>query len=319
MFLIFALVVAYYMTRNTVQDLAWKARGQDPPSFRREQDRIARKAKRRPITGRQEARKFWATAWADAWESANERREHAREKAKQRRQKAWVDQDEDEARYINDRMQPSDGGSPAEDVVHDPWGPCQICHRRVPPEQLTTRMNESRTTPAAVTVCPSCADTIDNHRRQAGGEPPRPNRGAAPSPSDHPNGDGQPAEPETATPSTDATVVDMQKWRTPTQQEDNVNNASGETTNLTAALAFADGMSKSCGDGATSTETSIAALQAGDVSGPVIGHFTRGQELLTQARAEFSAGHADLTSQMAVKDAYAANQGAGSKEFVTQD
>ena len=57
------------LTRNTVQDLAWKARGEDPPSYRREQERLARRSARRPITERREARNFWANAWHDAWES----------------------------------------------------------------------------------------------------------------------------------------------------------------------------------------------------------------------------------------------------------
>lgn len=105
--LLLAMLIAYYMTRNTVQDLAWKATGQDPPSYRREQERIKRREARRPITTRREGRKFLVNAFEDAMESAGERRERIHNKRMKRRLELWDREDfveiEDEAYERNTR------------------------------------------------------------------------------------------------------------------------------------------------------------------------------------------------------------------------
>lgn len=118
-----------------------------------------------------------------------------------------------------------------------------------------------------------------------------------------------------------APVTDLTEWRTkgttpPITKEDIV---SGETTNLAAALNYTKAMADTCGAGAASTETSIATLRNAKVSGPVIGHLARAQDLLTQVAAEFNAAHKELEADMVVKDAYQSRQGAGDKDFALQE
>lgn len=96
-------------------------------------------------------------------------------------------------------------------------------------------------------------------------------------------------------------------------------SVSGETPGLAAALAYAHQMAASAGQGAASVETSLASLQAGDVSGPALGHLANAQEALTSAQGAFQAAHTELQRHIAVKDAYGANPDAGTKQFVTND
>ena len=107
--LIIAMWIAGRLTKNVSQDLAWKARGEDPPSFRREMARWeAKQARSANRSSDGPARRFWANAWADAVASADERRARVTEKAKERRRQKWTDADreaaEAEARDINDRV-----------------------------------------------------------------------------------------------------------------------------------------------------------------------------------------------------------------------
>jgi hypothetical protein len=102
--ILLAMAVAGYFTKNIYQDSVFKARGQDPPSYRRQQERAQRraeKANRVSVGERQEARRFWVNAWEDAWESADEQRARRRAKKLQERRRRWADEDlayaEDEA------------------------------------------------------------------------------------------------------------------------------------------------------------------------------------------------------------------------------
>jgi hypothetical protein len=91
--LLLAMWIAYYLVKNTTQDLVYKATGKMPPSYLREQERRKRRAERQPVTDRTEGRRFFANAWHDAWESAGERREHGRDQRRADRRDRWARQD----------------------------------------------------------------------------------------------------------------------------------------------------------------------------------------------------------------------------------
>lgn len=366
--LIIAMWIAGRFTKNVYQDSVYKVRGEDPPSFRREQERRARRA-----SGDGPGRRLLGNAWADACAAADERRARLAARATERRHAKWVDGDADaveaEAREMNERVSAVPetvyvcGGCgtslPLSDVAGyalsgDPL--CRDCRTGQPagstpepgPAPEPTRRN-SRPAPYSVLVegrctindspvtCPDCGaatglrflarkdDQSATARCPRGHEWDEP-RATGTFVADlyrttqaAPDDDTTPVQ--TAADGPGGTVTHLNQWRRkgtppPITKEDLV---SGETTNLSAALQYTQEMADQCGAGAASCETSIATLQNADVSGDVIAQLTQAQEALNQAMAAFSAAHADLTGQLSVKDAYMANQGAGDKQFVTQD
>lgn len=104
---------------------------------------------------------------------------------------------------------------------------------------------------------------------------------------------------------------------TPTKENDMT--ASGETTSLTSAIAYAETMASTTEEGVTSTETSISSLQNGGVGGEAINQLTQAMENLSSAAASFRAAQTELQAHVSVQDAYGANPDAGDKEFVTAD
>lgn len=365
--LIIAMWIAGRFTKNVAQDMAWKARGEDPPSFRREQERRQKRA-----AGDGPGRKLIGNAWADACAAADDRRERLARRAAERRKTKWADADTDtaeaKAREINERL---DKGAP--ETVHT----CRGCQARIPQSEVAgytlsgdplcrscrTSPAKPQQTPAPVpssgqdlprrchgcgrlteaanlrlAACHSCPgdegadvdacigcvqatrehwDTVDReaedvhiHDLRTTDEPPAP-AGFGWQATNEFDWDAKPG----------ATVTDLTEWRSkgatpPITKEDLV---SGETTNLSAALQYAQEMADQCGAGAASTETSIATMRSGGVTGAVLDHFTQAQEYLSLAMASFNAGHSELQEDVSVKDAYQARQGAGDKEFVTQD
>jgi hypothetical protein len=83
------VVIAYYCVRNTAQDLIYAITGRIPPSFVREQQRIARREARRPLTADRADRRFFRNAYNDAWESAEAHRARWAEKRTQKRYEKW--------------------------------------------------------------------------------------------------------------------------------------------------------------------------------------------------------------------------------------
>lgn len=363
--LIIAMWIAGRFTKNVYQDSVYKARGEDPPSFRREQERWERKQAKR-AAGDGPGRKLIGNAWADACAAADDRRQRVAERAADRRRVKWAQSDADaaevEAREINERVQAGTepvftcGGCqaqiPQSDVAgfalsgdalcrdcrtaptnpagHAPGGGaatsedvrrrCHACGLLKDPGDL--RKAACYSCPgdegASVDACTGCIQATRDHQETA-------DRAFETDMHDvRLPADTQPA-PETADPSgpdqAGGTVTDLTEWRTrgatpPITKEDIV---SGETTNLAAALQYAQDMADQCGAGAASTETSIATMRTGGVTGSVLDHFTQAQEHLSLAMAAFNQGHSELQADIAVKDAYQARQGAGDKEFVTQD
>jgi len=181
--LLLAMWIAYYLTRNTVQDLSWKARGEDPPSFRREQQRLADKKAKRPVTDRREAKRFWANAWNDAWENAGERRARGYAQRAERRRDKWAQEDqvavaEREAHERNHAL------DLAEDLAHDRNDAaghgrdsakgrgtalvrCELCERSIGQADVTVHQHGK----AVALVCPPCARYLARQARSAPVDP----------------------------------------------------------------------------------------------------------------------------------------------------
>lgn len=316
--LLLAMLIAYYMTKNTVQDLAWKATGQDPPSYRREQQRIKDRKNRRPITERREARTFLVNAWEDAWETAGEKRARIHEKRRKQRLEDWEREDieaaEDEAYERNDREpapnppqaephRPAKPGGGAD--TSEPSGVCEICADRVPLTELGAVTFNDRT----LSACKLCRDSVAHAKRaredaQGPGPADQPNSGPA---ADDANGGAQIIQ-----------FTDLQRTAAGTTTAEE-NDVSGETTNLSAALAYTQGMAATCREGVTSVETSMSGLTAGGVTGPTLDALSQAGEALSQADAAFQSAHAALVNHIQVREAYEANSDAGDKQFVTAD
>jgi hypothetical protein len=186
--LLLAMWITAYLTRNTVQDLAWKARGEDPPSFRREQERLANRRARRPITDRREGRRFWANAWHDAWESAGERRARGYAQRAERRRERWQ-HDDDVAvaeRQAHDRNRELDT---AEDRAHERNARIDSCEQCDQPIIGSLLQAQHRPDGKFVLACPPCAEQLD--RAGAAGRPIP----AAEQPGERSGGPGRSPEP----------------------------------------------------------------------------------------------------------------------------
>lgn len=349
--LLIACLVAGYFTRNVTQDMVYKARGEDPPSYRRQQERAKRRADYMADPG--PAGRFWANAWADAWASADERRARMQAKAAQRRRHRWA---EDDAHEINDRVWTDQGDEngptfdPDTDVFHEPTAThvCQWCSQKVVDGQTKT---VTLATGHSFHVCAACAAA---HQRRRGDtdmgaclvcqkpvpcaelgpvlvDPDDPEswtagcygcQNAAKDANKRAEQEDDQTGPETGEPTeADAIVIDMGAYKRPAAAPEPIkeNDVSGETTNLSAALAYTNDMATQAAQGAASVETSIASLTVGGVTGPTLTHLAQAQEALSQAMAQFTAANTALSNHIAVKEAYNANRDAGTREFVTAD
>lgn len=111
--------------------------------------------------------------------------------------------------------------------------------------------------------------------------------------------------------------------RTPTlaagnHHERNPSMSNTEVVGLTSAITFADQFAAEL-SGSNGLEQACAALDAGGVNGEVKAEFTSAQEHIAQAIGALERGAEELRSHLSVRDAYAANPSAGSKEFNTAD
>lgn len=92
---------------------------------------------------------------------------------------------------------------------------------------------------------------------------------------------------------------------------------SGEVTGLESAIRFYGGVAASAQAGVAETEAAIAALQTGGVTGEGITELQQAMEALGRATPAFTAARNTLQQHTQVGDAYNANPGAGTREFVT--
>jgi hypothetical protein len=140
-------------------------------------------------------------------------------------------------------------------------------------------------------------------------------------------------EEPTGPPGTDdaqagAVILDPQPaaWQQPavggnpteSTQESSMTTPSGEIAGLQSSIAYTQEMAGTTQSAVTSVETSIAGLQQGGVSGPAIEHLTQAMEALGSASIAFGAANAELQNHLQVTEAYNANDGAGTRDFVRQ-
>lgn len=330
--MLFCLLVACYLVRNTTQDLVFKATGQLPPSYRREEARREAREKRaaeRRAKGDGPIKRFLMRELEEALIDAEARRKRARDKKRAKRELEWAEEDAHEENAHRPPLEESEPQEPellqcgqcgvsltrdqiaGYNMSADPL--CAICrHSRtgdrpspdLPPWPWKEDPPASEQSPQQPTVPPATP-----HPRS----PDSPDTTEAPRPA--PAGDPAPAE-----------VIDIATWRRPgaipkpIKEDDMTTTAtSGETTNLAAALNYTTEMANQCAMGAASVETSIATLRAGGVTGPVLADLMAAQELLSQAMSKFTSANAHLTQQLVVKEAYQATPDAGEKQFVVQD
>jgi hypothetical protein len=138
---------AVILVRNLFQDLMWLMRGEDPPSFRRQQERLRLRAERGgPITDRYEARRYWANAWHDAWESASERRQRRHEQRRQDRRERWAR--EDEERRSGSATEPAE---PEKDAKPD-VAPMDVADPLKPVRRTPTEPGDRQSAPESADV-----------------------------------------------------------------------------------------------------------------------------------------------------------------------
>lgn len=96
-------------------------------------------------------------------------------------------------------------------------------------------------------------------------------------------------------------------------------STSGDVTSLRSAIAYAEGSATSAERAAAQDEAAIAALQQGGTDGVAITSLQASMEQHITNAGHYRSAAADLTQQLAVTEAYEANQGAGTREFVTSE
>lgn len=92
-----------------------------------------------------------------------------------------------------------------------------------------------------------------------------------------------------------------------------------EVTGLASALAHATAMRQAYEESTASAEQYLAGLENGGVSGEALAAVQQAMEAQQAAAASWAQAEATLQRHMAVKEAYDANRGAGSREFVTAE
>jgi hypothetical protein len=320
--LILAMWIAGKLTKNVYQDSVFKARGEDPPSFRREQERWrARQARSAGRSGDTPGRQFWANAWADAVASADERRARAAEKAAERRRAKWTEADrakaEDEAHAINQRLideppakeAPAPAPAPAPPRAPREWTVrCAGCDRDV-------RSADTRTVEVGdieVRLCGSCWLKRTEQPKPEFPEPPECPPTAY---------DGVPEPASAPSPGQNAEVIQFADWQRPAAgpTTTEVQPVSAEITGLRSAIQFCEGAAAAADQNVTQTEMANAGLQAGGTYGAAVTHAQVGMEALTDASVHCRNAARTFRAQLTVTESYEANRGAGSREFVTNN
>lgn len=330
---LFSLLIAFFLVKNTTQDLVYKATGKMPPSYLRDEARRKareERAARRRAKGDGPIKRFLANELEQALADATEKRNRAREKKRAKRRAEWA---EDDAYEENQRRPAAPAEEPAPEPVKVPCGGCgqaltggEIAGYSDTADPLCATCRTSRTDGHQAKRCGQCDVEIAGDgplcwvcesRSQDTDVPPQPAAGQGPQPAEDRQDTPDMRQPDPAP----ADVIDINQWRPRAAMPEPIKEAdmSGETPNLTAALTYTNDMSTQCAAGAASVETSIASLRAGGVTGPSIDALVQAQEALRMAMEQFNTAHTELTRHITVKEAYHANADAGDKQFVTQD
>lgn len=293
--LLVTLIVLWWLASGGAEDLVRAWRGQ--PS------RLAEGRARAADTGRRYgARAYLADLWGDAWRTARARREarvaqrlehirtHGpgptwRERLSDRWQAAW------------DRW---------ERRMSARWDVRERTEGRPGPEPVapTSRPDpgQARPTTQDRDDTPSTPDTGGSERGDQD-DAARPGQ-TGPELTARPTGDGR-------------WVVDPDPQRAGETRERR--DDMSEVTGLGSALAHAQEMRRAHEESIAGAEQYLAGLEAGGVSGEAVAAVRQAMEAQQQAAAAWATAEQALSRQVTVREAYAANPGAGTREFVTSD
>lgn len=335
-FLIISWLVSRYLVRNFWQDSLHAWRGEDPPSYRREQERFkAKQAKGEGPDTHRAAKRYFANAWNDAFETAEEKRARRRAKRLEKLHDRWSEEDGDRRDEGGDHDRHWDGDEPAERDESPPDSLCFYCG--IVEATTACRNGLGDLHPA----CAVCAAARDRSSHQDGTEPdsmpepeaepetkpepnaePDPDPEPEPEPEPDPEPDSEPAsepvaedddsEYQTVLPEPTATVIAFPAMHTNTKE----NNMSAEIADLRAAINFTAESATRAVEGVNNIELALTGLRAGGTTGVAVTELQKAAECLTAAAACFKASNAELRRHLSVADQYQANQGAGEKEFL---
>lgn len=100
--------------------------------------------------------------------------------------------------------------------------------------------------------------------------------------------------------------------------ENTVDNTAAES-GLGSYLAYSQKMANNCAEAVNSAEATLNALQSQGWSGAPVEAIQTAREQLESALGQFDAAHAAFQAALSVREAYAANNHAGTKESVMSD
>jgi hypothetical protein len=101
-----------------------------------------------------------------------------------------------------------------------------------------------------------------------------------------------------------------------TQEGPTMTATTTEVVGLDSAIRFCEDSARAYRAQIQAIEQTQAALAAGDVTGPAAETFTQAMEQSNQAAASMDAAAAELLRHKQVQEAYLANQGAGTRDFI---
>jgi hypothetical protein len=301
---IVALAIIYWVVKGGLSDLTWAVRGQAPP-------RVTEGRARAAAAGRRYgARKYMADLWSDAWLTARAKRE------------ARVAQRLD---HIREHGPGPTWRQKASDRMSAAWGRWET---RMSHRWQQRRERDGQTTPEPVapverdrpdtTREPDSASTREDQNQQRG-EKREPAEPVTVTPYD-PEQDRR--EPQDLTASPDGRWQVMDDTPDPRGQQNQTKERDehmAEVTGLASALAHAAAMRQAYEDSTADSEQYAASLAAGGVTGEALAAVQQAMEAQQAAAAAWGQAEATLSRHMAVKEAYDANQDAGTREFVTAE
>lgn len=362
----FSLIMAWALVRYGVTDLVATVRGTESPRYRERQQRLVQQHERRMArlragptigqavtgriarriaeprpprdrTGQRPFRRFVGEWWEDSWNHATESRHRHRDRKQADdlpRQRAYraTRNAFDRWRHSRTANAPAGGGTVPPTDTAGGGG--------VPPEDATERTGPIRVVaerlPLPPATHPEPDDPLDAELADDATAPETPNRPHTPIPE----------ERNTAAMPSDSTPI---TGPTPTGEITNISTALDYTRGMqeqfTAAVAHTEAvtaqtqqMSDWSAQAATSAETALAGISAGEVTGEAVERLHAAHEQMTAAAdcvqraadalqlaqeqfvatAEgFNSAHQAFQRQSTVAEAYAANPDAGSKAFNT--
>lgn len=325
----FVFVICCYAVKNAVTDSMYAVRGQIPPRVKLrmaelqktgklryglwdylrdlwhdslEDRRKAREARRKdPHAGKGPMRRFfsqwWEKRWGDAWDRYLNKASKKAKRRKEAREGDAARADGTTKPVAADDRRPQRWTNRLGDWFRDLFK-VRIATGANGDDADGTEDGRHRPTTAGAVVDPAPATTASPGH---GSTPPDPFPRPAPAPAGTDPG-GRPM----------ATVIPMFRGG-------NTMADAPEVTGLGSAQQYASGMSEAFANQVPATETFIATLQGHGVSGEVIAAAAAAQEASNDAAAAWAQADQALIAHGGVKEAYDANPGAGSKEFVTAE